>query len=117
MRNTESGYLPDLLRGNTESILLFLINELGDAYGYRLIREIEKRSGGFLQFKEGTVYPALRKLESEGLIQGEWQERANGQERRHYRITEKGKETLSKKMVMWRNFTTAVNLIFKPSSV
>jgi len=69
-----------------------------------------------LQFQEGTVYPALRKLESEGLIQGEWRETANGQKRRHYRITEKGKETLGKKMAMWRNFTTAVNLIFKPAS-
>ena len=117
MRAIESGYLPDLLRGNTEAILLYLISELNDTYGYRLIREIEERSQGFLQFKEGTVYPALRKLEGDGLIQGSWRETTSGQQRRYYRITEKGKETLAKKMVMWRNFTTAVNSIFKPASI
>src|SRR4030042_1799917 len=116
MRDVESGYLPDLLRGNTEAILLCLISELDDTYGYRLIREIEERSQGFLQFKEGTVYPALRKLEGEGLIEGSWRETANGQQRRYYRITEKGKETLTKKMAMWGNFTTALNLIFKPAN-
>ncbi|MBI4267358.1 MAG: helix-turn-helix transcriptional regulator, partial [Chloroflexi bacterium] len=84
--------LPELLRGNTETLLLFLIDTLGAAYGYQMIKEIEKRSRGFFQFKEGTVYPALRKLENEGLIQGEWQEATNRQERRYYRLTEKGKE-------------------------
>lgn len=113
MRGTELGYLPDLLRGNTETLLLFLVDELEDTYGYRLIKEIERRSQGFFQFKEGTVYPTLRKLENEGLIQGEWREMPNGQERRYYRVTEKGKEALGKKVAMWQNFTTAVNLIFK----
>ncbi len=113
MRDTELGYLPDLLRGNTETLLLFLVDELEDTYGYRLIKEMGKRSQGFFQFKEGTVYPTLRKLENEGLIQGEWREMPNGQERRYYRVTEKGKEALGKKVAMWQNFTTAVNIIFK----
>jgi len=116
MRGKPSDYLPDLLRGNTEALLLFLVDELEYTYGYRLIKEIEKRSQGFFQFKEGTVYPALHKLENEGLIQGQWQEVPNGQERRYYRITEKGKEALRKKIAMWQNFTSAVNLIFKPAS-
>ncbi len=114
MRGTPSDYLPGLLRGNTETLLLFLVDELEYIYGYRLLKEIEKRSQGFFQFKEGTVYPALRKLENEGLIQGRWQEMPNGQERRYYRITEKGKEALRKKIAMWQNFTSAVNLIFEP---
>ena len=117
MSNTISDYSPDLLRGNIESLLLSLIENLNGAYGYKLIKEAEKRSRGFLQFKEGTVYPALRKLEGEGLIEGSWRETANGQQRRYYRITEKGKETLTKKMAMWRNFTTALNLIFKPANI
>jgi PadR family transcriptional regulator PadR len=116
MRGINSGYLPDLLRGNTDALLLYLVDELGHAYGYQLIKEMERRSRGFFKFKEGTVYPALRKLENEGLIQGQWQEMPNGQERRYYRITAKGKEVLRKKIVMWENFTTAVNLILKPSS-
>jgi len=114
MSSSSPAYNPDLLRGNTESMLLFLINEHHYTYGYRLIKEIEERSQGFFRFKEGTVYPALRKLENDGLIQGEWQQLPNGQERRYYRITEKGKEVLKERITMWQNFTSAMNLVFKP---
>lgn len=106
---------PDLLRGNTECLLLFLTEELQSAYGYQLIKEIEKRSEGYFRFKEGTVYPSLHKLENEGLIEGEWQELASGQARRYYRITEKGKRVLREKMAAWQDFTTAVSLVFKPT--
>jgi PadR family transcriptional regulator PadR len=105
----------DLLRGNTDCLLLFLIKEEQYTYGYRLIKEIEKRSEGYFRVKEGTVYPALHRLENEGLIQGEWQELPNGQERRYYRITQKGKQVLREKMVAWQGFTTAVNLVLKPT--
>ncbi len=117
MRGAKSDYPPDLLRGSTDSLLLFLIDEPGYTYGYRLIKEIEKRSLGFFHFKEGTVYPALRKLEHDGLIQGEWQELPNGQGRRYYRITPEGKKVLRKKIAEWQGFATAVNLIFNPTEV
>lgn len=112
MQNSQSNYTSELLRGNTESLLLHLIDEQGHAYGYQLIREIEKRSGGFFRFKEGTVYPALRKLEHEGLVQGEWQELPNRLRRRYYHITLEGKEALSKRIATWQGFATAVNLVF-----
>jgi PadR family transcriptional regulator PadR len=115
MHGDPSKYAPDLLRGNTDCLLLFLIMEEQYTYGYQLIKEIEKRTKGYFQFKEGTVYPTLHKLENEGLIQGEWQERPNGQQRRYYRITEKGKQALEEKMAAWQGFTTAVNLVFKPT--
>lgn len=115
MRGTQSDYLPDLLRGNTEALLLFLVVKMGHTYGYQLIKEIGRRSEGFFHFREGTVYPALRKLENDGLLQGEWQEMPNGQERRYYRITDKGKEVLKTKLAVWENFSTAMNLILKPA--
>lgn len=107
-------YDSDLLRGNTDSLLLSLINEYGQAYGYKLIKEIERRSQGYFRFREGTVYPALRKLENEGLIQGEWRKFENGQERRYYTITAAGREFLAKKLEMWRSFSSAMALILKP---
>lgn len=115
MRGIESEYRPDLLRGNTEALLLFMIKELGRTYGYQLIKEIGRRSEGFFHFKEGTVYPTLRKLENDGLLRGEWQAMPSGQERRYYRITEKGKETLKRKMALWESFSTTMSLIFKPA--
>jgi PadR family transcriptional regulator, regulatory protein PadR len=115
MADQARGYDSDLLRGNTDSLLLFLINEQGETYGYRLIKEIEKRSGGYFKFKEGTVYPALRKLENEGLVQGEWKKLPNGQERRYYFITDAGKALLERKVAMWHSFASAMALVMKPS--
>lgn len=111
MRDSSPDYMPDLLRGNTEGILLSLIEALDGAHGYRLIKEIESRSRSYFQFKEGTVYPALRKLENEGLIAGEWQTVPSGHKRRLYRITPKGKQALIKKIAVWQGFTSAMNLI------
>ncbi len=104
----------ELLRGNTDSLLLFLVQDLGRTYGYQLIKEIESRSEGFFRFKEGTVYPMLRKLENEGLLHGEWQEMQGGQVRRYYRITGKGQEVLESRLTVWESFTSAMNLILKP---
>jgi PadR family transcriptional regulator PadR len=108
-------YDSDLLRGNTDSLLLFLINEHGQTYGYRLIKEIEERSRGYFRFKEGTVYPALRKLENDGLVQGEWKKLPNGQERRYYAITDQGKQLLQQKLAMWASFSSAMALVMKPT--
>jgi len=116
MKGKAPEYASDLLRGNTDVLLLFLIEER-HTYGYQLIKEIERRSQNYFQFKEGTVYPALHRLENDGLIQGEWQELPNKQERRYYRITEKGRQVLREKMAAWQVFTTAVNLVFNPTPV
>lgn len=115
MQSNNSRHAPDLLRGNTDFLLLFLIMEGRNMYGYQLIKEIEKRSEGYFQFKEGTVYPTLHKLEGEGLIQGEWQELTNGQQRRYYCITEKGKQVLGEKISAWQGFTMAVSMVFNPA--
>jgi DNA-binding PadR family transcriptional regulator len=104
----------ELLRGNTESLLLYLIAEFGQIHGYQLIQEVRNRSRGYFQFRAGTVYPALHKLEQEGLIKGEWQSRPGSQQRRHYMITAKGKEGLSQRIITWRRFTAAMDLILKP---
>ena len=116
MAEASQSYDSDLLRGNTDSLLLFLINEHGQTYGYRLIKEIEERSGGYFRFKEGTVYPALRKLENEGLIRGAWEKLPNGQERRYYSMTDRGREFLQQKLDMWKSFASAMALVMKPSA-
>jgi PadR family transcriptional regulator PadR len=114
MQNMKSEYLPDLLRGNTDALLLFLINQLEYAYGYQLIKEIKLRSRGYFLFKEGTIYPALRKLEKDGLVHGQWQRMSNGTQRRYYRITDEGVLSLRQKMDIWNNFITAMNLVIEP---
>lgn len=114
MQINPSKYEVELVRGNIDSLLLFLIKEEGNTYGYQLIKEVKKRSEGYFQFKEGTVYPALHRLENDGLIQGKWTKLSNGQERRYYSITKKGLEMLGERIKAWQGFTMAMNLIIKP---
>lgn len=79
-------------------------------YGYRLIKEIKERTNGSLRFKEGTLYPALHRLEREELIKGEWVS-VNGLERRYYSLTELGQQVLKRRKEQWRQFSMAVNRI------
>ena len=108
-------YARELLKGSTDSLLLCLIN-YQPMYGYQIIKELEKRSNGYFQFKEGTLYPALHRLEKAGLIRGKWQRLFTHQERRYYYITQKGQQALIERVAVWQGFSTAVDLIMQPAS-
>ena len=108
-------YQKELLKGNTESLLLTLLTD-EPMYGYQLVREIKRRSSGYFQFKEGTLYPALHRLEKSGLITGSWISSNTGQPRRYYAITAAGETALNHKLREWRSFSNAVNLVMQPSA-
>jgi DNA-binding PadR family transcriptional regulator len=105
-------YERELLKGNTDSLLLYLIN-CQPTYGYQIIKELEKRSSGYFQLKEGTLYPALHRLEKDKLVKGRWQKLPNGQERRYYYITRKGQQVLAERLAAWQDFSTAVKAIIQ----
>ena len=101
---------PELLKGNTESLLLALM-EQEPMYGYQLAKEIDQRSSGYFAFKEGTMYPALHRLERDKLVEGTWQDTPNGVRRRYYRITATGRQALADRLVEWRRFSRAMNSV------
>ena len=103
-------YRCELLKGSTDSLLLSLISQ-EPTYGYKIIKELEARSKGYFQFKEGTLYPALHRLEKAGLIKGKWQRLSTGLERRYYYITPKGEKVLSQRLAVWQDFSMAVDLV------
>ena len=103
----------ELIKGSSDSLLLCLIGQQ-PMYGYQIIKELEQRSQGFFKFKEGTLYPALHRLEKAGLILGKWQLLSNGRPRRYYHITAKGRTKLAVERTQWQDFLTAMNLIFQP---
>jgi len=105
----------ELMMGSTASLLLCLIG-YQPMYGYQIIKELERRSQGYFRFKEGTLYPALHRLERAGLIQGKWQVMPSGQQRKYYHLTEKGLSILVEKRSQWQDFLTAMNLIIQPAS-
>jgi len=106
-------YGRELLKGSTDHLVLSLI-EQEPTYGYQLIKEIGKRSGGYFQFKESTLYPALHRLENEGFVKGKWERLPNGQDRRYYYLTESGRRVLNAKRDEWLGFSAAVNLVIEP---
>ena len=103
----------DLLKASSNSLLLCLLAEQ-PMYGYQIVKEMEARSQGYFNFKEGTLYPALHRMEKAGLVTGKWQLLPNGRQRRYYHITEKGREMLALERTQWQDFFTAVRLIMQP---
>ena len=85
-------------------------------YGYQVIKELKDRSQGYFNFKEGTLYPALHRLESSGLVEGKWDTLPGGQQRKYYHITDKGMLSLVEKRDQWAGFLTAMNLIIQTDS-
>ncbi len=80
-------------------------------YGYQIVKEMEKRSRGYFLLKEGTLYPALHRLERAELVEGKWREATSGVPRRYYYITAKGETVLEERLREWRRFSRAVNSI------
>ncbi len=106
--------LAQLLKGNTDVLILSLL-ESEPMYGYQMIKELERRSQGFFRLGEGTLYPALHRLERGKLVVGRWRRLQGGQERRYYSLTEAGERRLEEQMNAWARFSSAVNLIIKPA--
>ncbi|MBE9482227.1 MAG: PadR family transcriptional regulator [Chloroflexi bacterium] len=105
----------ELIKGSIDSLLLYIISQQ-PMYGYQIIKDLGRRSGGYFKFKEGTLYPALHRLERAGLILGKWQSLPGERQRRYYYITNKGNRMLVAKMSQWQEFLTAMNLIIQPVS-
>ena len=82
------------------------------SHGYRIAQQIKERSQGVLNFKEGTLYPALHKLENEGQIES-YEGVESGRPRRYYRITASGRQVLSRDRAEWRELSRAVSMILE----
>jgi len=82
------------------------------SHGYRIAQEIKERSRGVLDFKEGTLYPALHKLENDGLVES-YEGAESGRARRYYRITKSGHAALSRDRDEWLKLSRAVTTILR----
>jgi PadR family transcriptional regulator PadR len=102
-------YVCQLLRGVVEPLLLFIIAEL-PIHGYEIARELERRSEGYFNLTASTLYSALRRLESRGLVSSSWQLVAK-QRRRYYELTEKGRQILAEELAQWQKFFGATERI------
>jgi len=78
-------------------------------YGYRIMQEVMEGSKEYLEVKEGSLYPALHRMEREGLLDAYWEEAGPKRRRKYYRITAKGVKELAGKQAEWQRFSAAVN--------
>ncbi|MDD4844649.1 MAG: PadR family transcriptional regulator [Anaerotignum sp.] len=99
-----------LIGGSTVLMLLSLLQEK-DCYGYEIIKEIEQRSNSVFQFKEGTLYPVLHRMESQGLIKAYKATAETGKERKYYQLMAKGKTQLAEEKEQWNEFTVSVKKV------
>jgi PadR family transcriptional regulator, regulatory protein PadR len=95
------------LKGHLDLLLLAILAE-GPAHGYAVIEALRSRSNGMFDLPEGTIYPALHRLESRGLLQSTWS-MAAPRRKRIYQLTPKGQQALAARQDEWKQFSKAVN--------
>lgn len=97
----------EALKGHLDLLLLSALRP-APAHGYAIIEELRRRSGGTFALAEGTIYPALHRLERQGLIESEWSE-ASSRPRRVYRLTARGDRALGEKAKAWSLFASGMS--------
>ena len=104
----------ELLKGTLSLLILSLLSRKS-MYGYEIAATVHRDTDGAFTWREGSLYPNLHKMEADGLIVGEWEEKETGRKRRYYRITKKGREALREKVQSWKDLYQAVNQILEKS--
>jgi PadR family transcriptional regulator PadR len=95
------------LKSAVEMLILEVASE-GPTYGYALAQTVGERSGGYFELKEGSLYPALHRLERQKLLRSSWRE-ADGRRRKYYELTHSGHSELATRKRSWASFAAGVN--------
>jgi DNA-binding PadR family transcriptional regulator len=112
------GISGNLLRGHLETMVLAVL-ESGSAHGFEILRRLEQSGSGALRLREGTLYPALYRLERLGLVEAAWEDDQSGRRgprRRIYRLNRKGKRQLAAGRAEWRHFVAVVGNVLGAST-
>lgn len=99
----------DLLQGTLDLIVLRTLRAMGPQHAYGIAARIEQVAADSLELKQGTLYPALVRLEQRGWIKGTWQTTENNREAKYYAITRAGTRALSEEIERWRRSAGLVN--------
>lgn len=103
----------DLLQGTLDMLVLQALL-IAPAHGYTIARVIEQRSDAFLQVEQGSLYPALNRLEDRGWVDSYWATSENNRRARYYRLTPKGRRQLQRESEQWRQLVHAIGLVMRP---
>jgi PadR family transcriptional regulator, regulatory protein PadR len=102
----------DLMQGTLDLLILKTVGQ-GTIHGYGIAQKILLTSNEILQVQQGSLYPALHRLQRKGLLKSEWKESGNGPMAKYYSLTAAGKKTLQEEMAHWQRYAGAVALVLE----
>jgi len=102
----------ELLKGTLDMLILKVV-ALGPIHGYAIAQRIQQISRDFFQLQQGSLYPALHRLEDRGWLRAEWKATDTGREAKFYALTKVGQKQLETELVNWERLTEAVALILR----
>ncbi len=102
----------ELKKGSIQLCLLALLAK-EEKYGFQILHELRERSNGFFDLKEGTLYPALRRLEERGFVESQWREKERGVPRKYYRLTDRGHRALGEALAIWDAMTAGAERVLE----
>lgn len=104
----------DLPQG-TLDLLILRVCALTPVHGYAIAQRLQQVSRDVVQVPQGSLYPALHRLENRALLAAEWKQTETGREAKFYRLTRKGRAQLEAETAAWRRLSEAVHLILEPT--
>ena len=107
-----TGDRSDLLQGTLDMLILKTL-ELAPLHGYAIAQRINRTSQALLHVPQGSLYPALHRLENKGFLTADWTETESGREAKVYRLTKKGRTRLQAEITDWRRLSDAIALILQ----
>ncbi|HKD92944.1 MAG TPA: PadR family transcriptional regulator [Terriglobales bacterium] len=102
----------DLPQGMLDLLILQVV-ALGSVHGYAIAQRLQQTSRNVVQIQQGSLYPALHRLENRGFLVAEWRETDTGREAKFYRLTRKGRSQLETEAASWKRLAEAVGLVLR----
>jgi PadR family transcriptional regulator, regulatory protein PadR len=102
----------DLPQGTLDLLILKIVG-LGPVHGYAIAQRLQQVSRDVVQVPQGSLYPALHRLENRALLAADWKETETGREAKYYRLTKKGRTQLETETASWKRLADAVGLILR----
>ena len=104
----------DALRGSLDLLVLKTLS-LAPMHGWGISQRVQQISSGVLEVNQGSLYPALQRLEKEGLITSDWGTTDNNRQARYYRLTAAGRRALGQELENWRRFAAGLEAVLRTS--
>ena len=105
----------DLQRGSAELLILGLLRDR-PMYGYEIIKQLERRSGGYFEMKEGLLYPTLHRMLQDGWLSSQWRT-VEGRRRKYYTLTPLGRQVLGKQAAEWKTFLEELHALLRTNEL